>query len=141
MFAWLPTKTRRRQPEPPLAPTPPATAPVAAPVRGTTSIRETIDLLELDLSAMIREVAGAAAAVRGGASASAEALAAIRARTEILAAKSQDARQDAEEVAAAAVDLVQSSAEIDQQVRAANSLTDEAGEAALAASRSVDALA
>lgn len=38
----------------------------------TASIRETIDLLELDLSAMIRDVASAAASVRSGASASAE---------------------------------------------------------------------
>src|SRR6185312_3993599 len=67
---------------------------VLAAVRGATSIRETIDLLEFDLSAMIRDVAGAAAAVRGGASASAQSLAAIRARTETLAAKSHDAKRD-----------------------------------------------
>jgi methyl-accepting chemotaxis protein len=105
-----------------------------------TAIRETIDLLELDLGAMIREVERAAASVRGGASASAEALSAIRANTEILAAKSQDAKRDAEQVAGATVDLAQSSGEIDQQVRVAGSLTDDASEAALAANRSVDRL-
>lgn len=130
--------------------TPPAeAAPSAPPVppepvanTGATnaSIRETIDLLELDLSAMIRSVAQAAASVRGGASASAEALAAIRTRTETLAAKSQDAKRDADQVAAATVELAQSSGEIDKQVRVAGSLTDDAGEAALAANRSVDGL-
>ncbi|MEI9804405.1 MAG: hypothetical protein WDN48_08010 [Pseudolabrys sp.] len=89
------------------------------PASSATSIRETIDLLELDLSAMIREVAAAAASVRGGASASAEALAAIRARTESLAAKSQDAKRDADQVAGATVELAQSASEIDQQVRVA----------------------
>jgi methyl-accepting chemotaxis protein len=105
-----------------------------------TAVRETIDLLELDLSAMIREVEHAAASVRGGASASAEALSAIRANTEILAAKSQDAKHDAEQVASATVELAQSSGEIDQQVRVAGSLTDDASEAAQAANRSVDRL-
>src|SRR5271167_3520057 len=105
----------------PLPPSEPIPAAATAPVSSATSIREIIDLLELDLSAMIREVARAAASVRGGASASAEALAAIRARTEILAAKSQDAKRDADNVAGATVELVQSSGEIDQQVRVAGS--------------------
>jgi methyl-accepting chemotaxis protein len=106
----------------------------------TASIRETIDLLELDLGAMIRDVAGAAASVRSGASASAEALAAIQARTATLAAQAQDAKRDALLVADATVELAQSSNEIDKQVRAAGALTDDAGDAALAANRSVDEL-
>jgi methyl-accepting chemotaxis protein len=105
-----------------------------------TSIRETIDLLELDLSAMIRDVASAAAAVRSGAGASAEALASIRARSETLAVQAQDAKRNTEQVAAASVELAQSSAEIDRQVRAAGNLTDDAAETAGAASRSVDGL-
>ena len=105
-----------------------------------TSIRETIDLLELDLSAMIRDVAGAAASVRSGASASADALAAIRAQSETLAGQSQDAKRNTEQVASASVELAQSSAEIDRQVRAAGGLTDGAAEAAVAANRSVDGL-
>ena len=96
-----------------------------------TSIRETIDLLELDLSAMIRDVAGAAASVRSGASASADALAAIRAQSETLAGQSQDAKRNTEQVASASVELAQSSAEIDRQVRAAGGLTDGAAEAAV----------
>lgn len=106
----------------------------------TASIRETIDLLELDLSAMIRDVASAAASVRSGASASAEALAAIQVRTATLAAQAQDAKRDALLVADATVELAQSSNEIDKQVRAAGALTDDAGDAALAANRSVDEL-
>jgi len=119
---------------PGLAPTEPA------PASSTASIRETIDLLELDLSAMIRDVAIAATAVRSGTSASAGALAAIQARTETLAAQSRDAKRDADQVAGATVELAQSSNEIDKQVRAAGRLTDDAGDAALAANRSVDEL-
>jgi methyl-accepting chemotaxis protein len=107
---------------------------------GATSIRETIDLLELDLGAMIREVAGAASSVRAGASASAEALAAIRSQSETLAVKSQDAKRDTDQVAGATVELAQASAEIDSQVRTAGTLTDDASEAALAANSSVDSL-
>jgi len=135
----------RRKPPPLLAPVaPPAAAPVPAAKpdspSSATSIRETIDLLELDLSAMIREVERAAAAVRGGASASAEALTAIRSSTEIIAAKSQDAKRDADQVAGATYELAQSSSQIDQQVRVASSLTDDAGDAATAANQSVDGL-
>lgn len=114
--------------------------PTPAPATNTASIRETIDLLELDLSAMIRDVATAAAAVRSGTNASAEALAAIQARTETLAAQSQNAKRDADQVADATVELAQSSNEIDKQVRVAGALTDDAGDAALAANRSVDEL-
>jgi methyl-accepting chemotaxis protein len=127
--------------EPPLPETPevcPTPEPAAAST--TASIRETIDLLELDLSAMIRDVALAATAVRSGASASAEALAAIQARTETLVVKSQDAKRDADQVADATVELAQSSNEIDKQVQAAGALTDDAGDAASAANQSVDEL-
>ncbi|MDO8877703.1 MAG: methyl-accepting chemotaxis protein, partial [Pseudolabrys sp.] len=117
-----------------------AIPPAPVLVSSSASIRETIDLLELDLSAMIRDVAKAAASVSSGTSASAEALAAIQVRTETLAAQSQDAKRDADQVADATVELAQSSNEIDKQVRAAGALTDDAGDAALAANRSVDEL-
>ena len=129
----------------PIAPLPsPASVPEPAAepagASNATSNRETIDLLELDLIAMIREVEQAAASVRGGASASVDALAAIRASTETLAAKSQDAKRDADQVAGATVELAQSSGEIDQQVREAGLLTDDASSAAVAANQSVDGL-
>ena len=89
---------------------------------------------------MIREVAGAASSVRAGAGSSAVALAAIRAQSETLATKSQNAKRDADQVANATAELAQASAEIDRQVRAAGALTDDASAAAFAASRSVDGL-
>ena len=118
----------------------PVAAAGPAPASNTASIRETIDLLELDLSAMIRDVALAAASVRSGTNASAEALTAIQARTEALATQSLTAKRDADQVADATVELAQSSNEIDKQVRVAGALTDDAGDAALAANRSVDEL-
>jgi methyl-accepting chemotaxis protein len=135
----------RKPQRPPAAPpalpaSPPQQAVAPSATSSTTSIRETIDLLELDLSAMIREVAEAAASVRGGAGASAEALAAIRASTEALAVRSHDAKRDADQVAGATEELARFAGEIDQQVRLAGSLTDDAGNAAIAASKSVDGL-
>jgi len=101
----------------PDAPVPtPASAPqsVAEPAdtNNVRSIRETIDLLEFDLSAMIREVERAAASFHGGASAAMEALVAIRASSETLDAKSQDAKRDANHVADATFELARSSSEI-----------------------------
>ena len=116
---------------PPAIPSPPASA---------ASFRETVDLLELDLTAMIRDVVQAATFVRRGASASAELLGVIDARTEELAGKSQAAKHDAEKVAGATQEIARSSGDIDSQVRVAGSLTDQASEAAGAASDRIDAL-
>ena len=116
---------------PPDIPSPPASA---------ASFRETVDLLELDLTAMIRDVVQAATFVRRGASASAELLGVIDARTEELAGKSQAAKHDAEKVAGATQEIARSSGDIDSQVRVAGSLTDQANEAAGAASDRIDAL-
>jgi methyl-accepting chemotaxis protein len=108
--------------------------------RGLDAIRETIDLLEADLTAVIRDVARAADRVRVGTQLSGEALAAIRTRTEQLAALARDAKQDAAQLASATEEFATSSAEIGRQVREAGSLTDDASRAASAASRSVDGL-
>ncbi|MFA6265333.1 MAG: methyl-accepting chemotaxis protein [Pseudolabrys sp.] len=129
----------------PDAASPAISSPSIAPESDTShaagaSVRETIDLLELDLGAMIREVAQAAEAVHTGTSASAHALASIRVRSETLASHSQDARRDAGQVAEATVELAQSAGEIDQRVRAAGALTDDAEAAASAANKSVDEL-
>ena len=117
----------------------------AKPVRdpehvGGTSIRETIDLLELDLTATIQEVAGAASSVRDGADASANALTSILAQSETLATRSLVAKQDADQVASAATELSQDAGHIDSKVRTAGKFTDEAADAALSASASVDSL-
>jgi methyl-accepting chemotaxis protein len=141
MLGFARAKKPHRGSEPPLPETPEVCPPVEKTAASSTaSIRETIDLLELDLSAMIRDVALAATAVRSGASASAEALTAIQARTETLAVKSQDAKRDVDQVADATVELAQSSNEIDKQVRVAGALTDDAADAASAANQSVDEL-
>src|SRR5579885_391325 len=102
------------------APLPPA----AAASTSAASFRETVDLLELDLVAMIRDVAAATASVR----------------SDDLAEQAQNAKRDAEKIAGATEEIAQSSSHIDQQVRRAGTLTDDATEAALAAGRNVDAL-
>jgi methyl-accepting chemotaxis protein len=104
------------------------------------AIRETIDLLEADLVAMIRGVQAAANAVHEGTSASAQGLAAIRTRSEHLAKLSGDAKKDAAQLAAATEEFAGSSSEISRQVNDANSLTDEAHRVASAAGRSLDGL-
>jgi hypothetical protein len=82
MLPDLLDRLRRRSPAP--SPIPEVQAPPIEPepVAGprVDVIRETIDLIEADLSAMIRGVEGAAAAVHQGASASVNALEAIRQR-------------------------------------------------------------
>jgi methyl-accepting chemotaxis protein len=143
-MSWLFTRKyaeRLADAVPSAAPVEPAAAPVPSPNASiSTSFRETVDLLELDLVAMIRDVVQATASVRGGANASAKILSEIRARTDDLAGQSQNAKRDAERVAEATEEIARSSDHIDQQVRLAGTLTDDATEAALAASHSVDAL-
>ncbi len=104
------------------------------------AIRETIDLLEADLVAMIHGVQAAANAVQEGTSASAKGLAAIRQRSEYLAKLSRDAKNDASQLAYATEEFAASSAEISRQISDASTLTDEAHRVASAASRSLDGL-
>ncbi|MEA2988733.1 MAG: methyl-accepting chemotaxis protein [Alphaproteobacteria bacterium] len=104
------------------------------------AIRETMDLLEADLSAMIRGVQGAANAVHQGTQSAAAALGAIRERSESLAKQSNSAKCDAAQLAAATEELANSSTEISRQVNDASSLTDEIHQVACAAGRSLDGL-
>jgi methyl-accepting chemotaxis protein len=129
---------------------PEVTAPPAAPVASNTAgagngsrldaIRETIDLLEADLTAMIRGVQGAANSVHEGTAASVLALEAIRARSVALARQSHDAKRDANQLAAATEELASSSTEISRQVNAASLHTDQVREVAKAAGVSLDEL-
>lgn len=105
-----------------------------------SAIRETIDLLELDLGAMIHAVGQAADKVRLGAQASAESLAAIRRRTESLATKSQDAKFNAVQFAQSSEELAQSFSEVGQSVREADALAQDAGNATSAATQTIDGL-
>jgi methyl-accepting chemotaxis protein len=107
---------------------------------GIDAIRETIDLLEADLAAMIRDVHHTAGAVRQGVEASSQALAAIRERSEALAGKTRGAKEDAVQLAAATEEFAMSSGDILRQVRDAGNLTEGATRAAKAAVTSVDGL-
>jgi methyl-accepting chemotaxis protein len=118
------------------------TAPEIATAAPNTEavIRETIDLLEQDLSAMIHDVGHAADVVRQGARASAESFAAIRARTAELAVKSQDAKRDTLAFAQATEELARTTGEIGRRVNEADALAQNAGAASEAAGKSVDNL-
>lgn len=123
-------------------------APPAAPQSANTPangarlnvIRETIDLLEADLSAMIRGVQSAANSVHEGTTASAKALDAIRERGKALAKQSNAAKRDATQFAAATEALATSSTEISRQVNAASTRTNEVRNVASAAGESLDGL-
>lgn len=104
------------------------------------AIRETVDLLEADLSAMIRDVHRTSDAVRRGIQSSSQALTLIRDRSEALAANSRGAKEDSVHLATATEEFANSSNEILRRVREASSLADGATDAANAASLSVDGL-
>ena len=104
------------------------------------AIRETIDLIEVDLAAMIRDVQCASDAVRGGTRATADMLGAIHAQSGQLAAMAAQSTENALHLADATEEFAKSSDEIGRQVRDAGALTDDAGQAAAAAGKSVDGL-
>jgi methyl-accepting chemotaxis protein len=119
-------------------------APPLDPEPGTGArldvIRETINLLEADLSTMFRGVQTSTKAVHDGIRSSAAALDAIRRRSEALARQSGDARRDATQLAAATEELASSSTEISRQVNNASAVTTEVRQVASAAGRSLDGL-
>src|ERR1044071_5664451 len=104
------------------------------------AIRETIDLIEVDLAAMIRDVQRASDAVRGGTRATADMLGTIHGQSEELAALAGQSTENAHHLADATEEFAKSSNEIGRQVRDAGTLTDGAGGAAAAAGKSVDGL-
>ena len=135
---------RTREPEAtlPAVEAPPAVPEIEADLAQSrlAAIRETIDLIETDLAAMIRDVQRASDAVRAGTRTSADVLAAIGGRGEQLAALTGQATENAIQLATATEEFAQSADEIGRQVREAGSLTDDAGHAAAAAGKSVDGL-
>jgi methyl-accepting chemotaxis protein len=104
------------------------------------AIRESIDLLEADLAAMIRDVQQTAGAVQRGVAASAQALTTIRERSDALAGKTRSAKDNAVQLAAATEEFAASATEIKRQVAAAGDMTDSATQAVQAAASSVDEL-
>src|SRR5215831_10942092 len=104
------------------------------------SAREILELLELELGAMIRQLERAANSVAGGAEATAATLAAIRERTDALTGRTSAAQSTATTFAHAAEKFTQSAQGIGAQVREAGKLADEASAAAQEARANVDRL-
>jgi len=136
---------RKRPPEPaapavaPQAVTPAAAA-VAASVPEADSAKEILELLELELGAMIRQLERAALSVAGGAEATAATLSTIRQRTDALTGRTSAAQSTATTFSQAADKFTHSAEGIGSQVRDASRLADQASAAAREASANVDRL-
>ncbi|UFW88159.1 methyl-accepting chemotaxis protein [Bradyrhizobium barranii] len=136
---------RKRLPDlsAPVAPPRAAPSPVdpaPAPSAEADSAREILELLELELGAMIRQLERAANSVAGGAEATAATLADIRERTDALTGRTNAAQSTASTFAHAADKFTQSAQGIGAQVREAGKLADEASAAAQEARANVDRL-
>jgi methyl-accepting chemotaxis protein len=117
-----------------------APAPDAATSSDGDSAREILELLELELGGMIRQLERAANSVAGGAEATAATLATIRQRTEALTGRTNSARTTATTFSQAADKFTHSAEGIGTQVRDAGRLADEASNAAREARANVDRL-
>jgi methyl-accepting chemotaxis protein len=136
---------RKRLPEP--------AAPAVAPAAVTTTAvadapgvsdgdaaKEILELLELELGAMIRQLERAAHSVAGGAEATAVTLSTIRQRTDALTGRTSAAQSTATTFSQAADKFTLSAQGIGSQVRDASNLADQASAAAREASVNVDRL-
>jgi len=104
------------------------------------SAKAILELLELELGAMIRQLERAANSVAGGAEATAATLSTIRQRTDALTNRTSAAQGTATTFSHAADKFTQSAQGIGSQVRDAGKLADQASEAAREASVNVDRL-
>ena len=136
---------RKRLPEAPaqalepLAPNP-TPAVDASGASDSDSAGEILELLELELGAMIRQLERAANSVAGGAEATAATLSTIRHRTDALTGRTSAAQTTATTFSQAADKFNHSAEGIGFQVRNASKLADEASSAAHEASLNVDRL-
>jgi methyl-accepting chemotaxis protein len=135
----------RKRPAEPAGPlTVPETPPMAAvaePAEGSgDSAREILELLELELGALVRQLERAANSVAGGAQSTADTLSTIRQRTEALTGRTSAAQSTATTFSQAAGKFTHSAQDIGSRVRDASRLADEAGAAAREASVNVDRL-
>jgi methyl-accepting chemotaxis protein len=135
---------RKRPPEPaaPVLAPPPASA-VAVDASGAAdsdSAKQILELLEIELGAMIRQLERAAQSVAGGAKATATTLSTIRQRTDALTGRTSAAQSTATTFSQAADKFTQSAGGIGTQVRDAGKLADQAAAAAHEASRTMDRL-
>jgi methyl-accepting chemotaxis protein len=104
------------------------------------SATEILELLELELGAMIRQLERAANSVAGGAEATAATLSTIRQRTDALTGRSSAAQSTATIFSQVADKVTHSAQGIGTQVRDASRLADQAAAAAREASANVDRL-
>jgi methyl-accepting chemotaxis protein len=137
---------RRKRVPTALAVEPKASAPAAASEVAATaaadadSAGQILELLELELGGMIRQVERAANSVAGGAEATAATLADIRQRTDALTGRTSAAQGTATTFADATEKFAQSAVGIGAQVRDAGKLADLASTAASEARANVERL-
>jgi methyl-accepting chemotaxis protein len=134
---------RKSAPQP-AAPEPQAAKP-AAPAEAVDaseaeSTKQILELLEIELGGMIRQLERAASSVAEGAEATATTLSAVRQRTDALSVRSSEAQSTAAIFSQAAGKFADSAEGIGSQVRDAGKLADEASAAAHDASANVDRL-
>jgi methyl-accepting chemotaxis protein len=113
---------------------------VAEPMAEPDSAREILELLDLELGGLIRQLERAAQSVAGGAQSTAATLATIRERTDALSGRSSAARSTATSFAEVSDKFTRSAEGIGAQVRDAGRLADEASAAAIEARANVDRL-
>jgi methyl-accepting chemotaxis protein len=136
---------RKRLPEPAAPAVEPKAVPSVVKTEASApsdsdSAREILELLELELGAMIRQLERAANSVAGGAEATAATLATIRQRTDALTGRTSAAQNTATTFSQAADKFTHSAQGIGAQVRDAGKLADQASAAAREASANVDRL-
>src|SRR3981081_1115509 len=136
---------RKRLPNPavPIAERIAGTPTIAAHAAGASdsdSSKEILELLELELGAMIRQLERAANSVTGGAEATAATLCTIRQRTDALSGRTSAAQNTATTFSQAADKFTHSAQGIGAQVRDAGKLADQASAVAREASANVDRL-
>ena len=112
----------------------------AEPMAEPDSAREILELLDLELGGLIRQLERAAQSVAGGAQSTAATLATIRERTAALSGRSGAARSTATSFAEVSDKFTRSAEGIGAQVRDAGKLADEASAAAIEARANVDRL-
>ena len=135
---------RKREPEATAAAVelkvPAVVAATDAPAPEGDSAKDILELLELELGGMIRQLERAAHSVAGGAEATAATLTTIRHRTDALTGRTTAAQSTATTFSQAADKFTHSAQGIGEQVRDAGKLADQASEAAREASANVDRL-
>src|SRR6266702_8242093 len=134
---------RKRVPAPIVSavePTVPATAVAPDTAPEADSAKEILELLELELGAMIRQLERSAHSVAGGAEATAATLSTIRQRTDALTGRTSAAQSTATTFSQAADKFTHSAEGIGAQVRDAGKLADQANDAAREAMANVDRL-